>query len=125
MNDKPTLDDLFSDNGAFDESEVVKAIQPFVTIQRSSNEIFLRDAGLSVEKKILVYGLAKKLLHVKGVLEDESITASEVHKKTGIKKGSTDPTFKKLKDGGFLLGKGSSEIPNMKISQIINMLSQK
>lgn len=122
---KPTLDNLFSDNGAFDESEVVTAIQPHVTIQRSTNAIFLKDSTLSVEKRILVYGLAKKLLKLKDLVEDEKITPLEIHQKTGIKKGSIDPSIKRLKDGGLLVGKGSSEIPNFKIAEIITLLKAK
>jgi len=58
----------------------------------------------------LLYGLAKKLLKAKGHIESEMITAQEIHKKTGIKKGTIDPTFKKLKESGYLVGKGEYEI---------------
>ena len=126
MTDKThTLDDLFSDSGPFDESAVIKAIHPFVTIQKSTNEIFFRESSLTNEEKILVYGLAKKLLKTKGLITDDMITALEVHKKTGIKRGSIDPTFKSLKTKGFLVGKIEYEIPVHKITQIINSLSRK
>lgn len=120
-----TLDDLFSDSGPFDESEVIKAIQPFVTIQKSTNEIFFKESNLTSEEKILVYGLAKKLLKTKGLIQDEMITAIEVHKKTGIKRGTVDPTFKGLKEKGVLVGKKEYEIPVHKITQIISSLSRK
>ena len=126
MTDKAhTLDDLFSDSGPFDESAVIKAIQPFVTIQKSTNEIFFKESNLTNEEKILVYGLAKKLLKTKGLITEEMITALEVVKKTGIKRGSVDPTFKALKEKGFLVGKKEYEIPVHKISQIISSLSRK
>ncbi len=126
MTDKAhTLDDLFSDSGPFDESAVIKAIQPFVTIQKSTNEIFFKESSLTIGEKILVYGLAKKLLKTKGLIAEEMITALEVNKKTGIKKGSIDPAFKGLKDEGFLVGKKEYEIPVHKIMQIISTLSRK
>lgn len=126
MTDKThTLDDLFSDSGPFDESAVIKTIHPFITIQKSTNAIFFKESSLTNEEKILVYGLAKKLLKVKGLIDEEMITALEVNKKTGIKKGSVDSTFKALKEKGFLVGKIDYEIPVHKIIQIINSLSRK
>ncbi|MCH7805903.1 MAG: hypothetical protein IH995_01990 [Proteobacteria bacterium] len=124
-NGKHKLEDLFSDSGPFDEAEVVKAIQPFITIQKSTNEIFFKKSSLTVEEKILVFALTKKLLQVKGYLESDLITAAEVHKKTGIKKGSVDPTFKRLKDQGFLVGKREYEIPVHKIPEVISLIDQK
>lgn len=120
-----TLDDLFSDAGPFDESAVVKAIMPFITIQKNTNEIFFKDSGLTVDERILVYGLAKKLLKSKGLTENELLTAQEFHKKTGIKKGSVDPAFKKLKDAGMLLGKKEYELPNHRVSDIIKLITKK
>lgn len=116
------LEDLFSDSGPFDESAVVEAIQPFVTIQKSTNEIFFKNSSPTAEQKILIYGLTKKLLKTKGRIESDLITAQEVHKNTGIKKGTIDPVFKKLKESGYLVGKGEYEVPVPKITSVIDML---
>jgi len=120
---KTTIDALFSDSGPFDEEEVVGALHNHVTIQRSTNKIFLKDSSISVDKKILAYGLAKKLLKIKGLIENEFITAQEFHEITGIKKGTVDPSFKILKDKGFLVGKREYEIPTNKVSIIIQKLT--
>ncbi len=121
---KATVDDLFSDSGPFDESLVVKAVQPFITIQKKTNEIFFKDSSPTAEQKILIYGLAKKLLKTKGHIESEMITAQEIHEKTGIKKGTIDPCFKRLKETGYLVGKREYEIPTPKISDVIELLSK-
>jgi len=120
---KPTFDALFSDSGPFDEEEVVKALHEHVTIQRSTNKIFFKDSALSVEKKVLVYGLAKKLLKLKGLAEDEFMTAQEFHEATSIKKGTIDPVFKGLKDKGLLVGKREYEIPTGKVLSIVKTIS--
>jgi hypothetical protein len=126
MTDKiHTVEDLFSDSGPFDESEVVKAIHPFVTVQKLTNDIYFKSSNLTIEDKILVYGLTKKLLKIRGLIDKELITALEIHIKTGVKKGSVDPTFKNLKEKGFLVGKKEYEIPIHKISQIISILENK
>jgi len=122
---KPTVDDLFSDSGPFDEAEVVKSIQPFITIQKSTHEIFFKDSSPTTEQRILIYGLAKKLLKAKGLIETEMITALEVHQKTGIKKGSVDPAFKRLKGTGLLVGKGEYEIPVPRISRALEIIARK
>lgn len=125
MNDKKyTIDDLFSDVGSFDESAVVGTIMPFITIQKNTNEIFFKVTGLKVNESILIYGLTKKLLKTKGIIESELITAIEFHKKTGVKKGSVDSTFKKLKDSGMLVGRKEYEIPNHKISEVIKLITE-
>ncbi|MEK7554550.1 MAG: hypothetical protein AAB518_01005 [Patescibacteria group bacterium] len=121
---KHTIDDLFSDSGPFDEAEVVKAIQPFVTIQKATNDIFFKSSTQKTEQRILTYGLAKKLLNMKGLVETDKITAVEVHNKTGIKKGTIDPTFKKLKEDGYLVGKSEYEIPVSKISDVISVIGK-
>jgi hypothetical protein len=125
MNDKKhTIEDLFSDSGPFDEAEVVKAIHPFVTIQQATNEIFFKGSSQKTDQRILTYGLAKKLLNMKGLVGSDKITALEVYKKTGIKRGTIDPTFKKLKEDGYLVGKIEYEIPVSKISDIINVIGK-
>jgi len=122
--DKHSVEDLFSDSGPFDESAVVKAIQPFVTIQKSTNEIFFKKSSPTVEQRILIFAVAKKLLKAKGHISSEMITAQEIHKKTGIKKGTIDPSFKRLKESGYLVGKGEYEVPTPKISDVIELLSK-
>jgi len=119
MNNRPTIDDLFSDSGPFDEGAVVEALKPFVTIQKATNEIFFKDSSSTAEQRILLYGLAKKLLKMKALLGDEMITAQEVRDKTGIKKGTIDPAIKKLKETGYLVGKGRYEIPTPKVADVI------
>ncbi|MDO9183717.1 MAG: hypothetical protein Q7U04_14985 [Bacteriovorax sp.] len=124
-NNEHKLEDLFSDAGPFNESDVVKAIKPFVFIQKDANDVYFQESKLTVDERILVYGLTKKLLKYKGRIESEVITAIEVQKKTGIKKGSIDPMFKKLKDEGFLVGKIGYEIPMLKVSEIIKIINKK
>jgi len=125
MTDKDnTIESLFSDSGPFDEAEVVNALRSHVTIQRSTNRIYFKNSGLATDRKILAYGLAKKLLTSKGILQTEMITAQEFHVATGIKKGTVDPAFKLLKDKGLFVGKGEYEIPTDKISSAIEMLGK-
>jgi len=124
-NNEHKLEDLFSDAGPFNESDVVMAIKPFVFIQKDTNDVYFHESKLTVEERILVYGLTKKLLKHKNRLESDVITALEFQKKTGIKKGSIDPMFKKLKDEGFLVGKIKYEIPVLKVTEIIKIINKK
>lgn len=116
------LEDLFSDSGPFDEAEVLAALHPAVTIQNSTKHIFIKNDQLSAEQKILAYGLAKKLLKFKGLVDNEMITAQEVHEKTGMKKGTIDPKFKSLREKGLILGKKDYEIPTHTVKKVIEML---
>jgi len=123
-NKKLTIEALFSDSGPFDEDAAVRSLLPFVVIQKPDYGIFFKDAKLSAERKILAYGLAKSLLKRKGLVEEGTITAQEVYEKTGLKKGTVDPNFKRLKDAGLLSGKGDYEIPAYKIQEVIDMINK-
>ena len=126
MNDKSDiLDPLFSDSGAFDETEAVKALTPHLTIQRATNKIYLKDVKLSTTKKILAYALAKKLLKLRNLIESDEITAQEFHEASGINKGTVDPSFKTLKDKSFLIGKLKYELAVSKVPTIISLLNSK
>ncbi len=126
MNDKnSTIETLFSDSGPFNEVEVVNALQAHVTIQRATKRIFLKGSHLTVDRKVLAYGLAKKLLKSKQLIDTEMITAQEFHEMTKIKKGTIDPAFKALKEKGLLVGKKEYEIPTHKISLVIQLLAKK
>ncbi|MFA5135002.1 MAG: hypothetical protein WC505_04430 [Patescibacteria group bacterium] len=122
---KTSFDSLFSDSGPFDENEVIQVLHDHVTIQRSSNKIFFKDTDLSVTKKILVYGLAKKLLKMKGLSETDLITAQEFREATRISKGTIDPAFKTLKDKGLLVGKREYEIPTSRVASIAKLISSR
>ena len=93
-----------------------------MTIQKSTNEIFFKNQSPTAEQRILIYGLAKKLLKAKGLVDRDLISAAEVHQKTGIKKGTIDPGFKKLKETGYFVGKGEYEIPTPKVPDVIELL---
>ena len=120
-----TIDDLYSDSGPFDEAEVVRALHPIITIQKSTNSIFYRGGKLSNVQKVLAYALAKKLLKSKDRVKTEMMTAQEFHEKTGIKKGTIDPTFKALKEKGLFVGRREYEIPVHKIQSAIAYLIKK
>lgn len=124
--EKKYIEELFIDSLSINEKEAVEALKPFITIQRNSKEIYFQDARkLTMEDKILAYGLAKKLLKTKGFIENDKISASEFYRNTGFKKGTIDPAFKNLK-GKILIGRGKNyEIPNYKINEIIKILRDK
>lgn len=124
---KNELEELFTDSSPFNESEIVSLIKPFVTIQKNNFDIFLYNIDkFSADDKILLYILAKKILKFKKYIPEETISALEFHKKTGIKKGTVDPAFKNLNESGLLVGsKDTYEIPNIKIPEIIKRLKNK
>lgn len=124
--EKKYIDDLFTDTLPINEKAVVEILKSIITIQRNNNEIFLKnEKKLTVEDKILAYGLAKKLLKLRNYITSETISASEFYDKTKISKGSIDWAFKSLR-GKFLFGKGKNyEISNSKVDDIVKRLREK
>lgn len=116
------IEDLFSNSGPFDEAEVIGVIAPFITIHKDTNDIYLKSAdSLNVDDKILVYCLAKKMLAAKKYVEQEAFSALEIHKKLGIKKGSVDSSFCKLKEEGYFIGSNKNYIiPNVQVKKLLS-----
>lgn len=123
-NEKLTIEVLFSDSGPFDEDLVVRALLPHLIIQKPDYEIFFRETKLSAKRRMLAYGLAKKLLKRHGLVADESVTALELHQKTGIKKGTIDPMLKSLREEGLFAGKKEYEIPAYKVQEAVSMINE-
>jgi transcription initiation factor IIE alpha subunit len=73
---------------------------------------------------MLAYALAKKLLKRASLVNDESVTALELHQKTGIKKGTIDPMLKALREEGLFAGKKEYEIPSYKVQEAISMINE-
>lgn len=122
-NEKLTIEALFSDSGHFDEDFVVRSLMPHIMIKKPDFAIFFKETKLSADKKILAYGLAKKLLKQKELVASEEITALEIYEKTGIKKGTVDPMFKLLRQKGLLAGKREYIIPAYKIKEAIEFIN--
>lgn len=120
---KALIEELYTDSGPFDEKRVVTALKSLVSVQRDEHLlVYRRGVSLKADDKVLAYGLVKKLLHRQGAVEESSITGKEVTLKTGLKSGTVDPTIKKLKEKGLLVGKGSYEIPVHEVDHILNSL---
>ena len=98
-----------------------QALKPFVVIQNETHQIYLKgERKLPVETKILAYALAKKLLAMEGRIEEEYVSALEVHETTGMKKGSVDSAFKKLREEGILVGGGRRyEVPHYMVPIVV------
>ena len=124
MNEQSPVNELFTDTGPFDVAAAASALKPFVAIQREGKQIFLKKGPkLTVERRILAYALAKKLLHTEGFAENGYLSAAEVNDATGIKKGSVDFAFKKLREDGILIGSGSQyELPHYQVGSVVSDL---
>jgi len=128
MSEKKYIEELFTDSGPVDEKEVVEVVRNFIVINQETHEIYFKEAAkkLTVEEKILAYGLAKKLLKLGSYVNSEEISAKEI-KDLGIKSGSVDSAFKSLREeSGYLIGSGSKYvIPNYKVKDALKELKKK
>ena len=122
-----TIEELFADGAHFDKSAAIKALKAVLIIQRESHDIYFKgDVKLTTEEKILAYALARKVLFTEKLINSPMVSAQELSEKTGLKKGSVDPTFQSLKASTLLIGsKKDYEIPNHHIDEVIKRLTQK
>lgn len=123
MEEKNSIEELFTNAGPFDEVEVVKILKPLISINEKNFDIFFLNENMKVDEKILCFALAKKLLYIKGYKEESVFSAAEVKKNTDIAGGSIDFSFKNLRENSYLIGKDKNyEINKSKIFQIIERL---
>lgn len=107
--EKKYIEKLFAGSFPIDEKEAVDALHPFVVILRDANKIvFKNEKSLTIEEKILVYGLVKKLLKMKNLGESEAFSAIEINKSLRIKKGSVDSIFNRLRKKNLIVGRGKN-----------------
>lgn len=122
---KNPIEELFTTSGPFDEKEAVRILKPLISIREKTFEIYFINENMKIDNKILAFAITKKLLYSAGHCEEGHVSAVEVYKKTGIPKGSIDVSFKNLKQGKFLVGKGQAyEIPNYRIPQVLEKLDK-
>lgn len=129
MNDtKSPIDELFTDNEPLDATKIVSVLKKFIRIKRETHEIFFTDEGnkVSIIKRILIFGLGKKLLKYEKYLETESFSAKDISEELQLKKGTVDGLFNTLRGKSHILGSGSDYvIPNYKINDILEILEEK
>ena len=122
MEQQNPIEKLFTDSGPFDQAEIVKVLEPLISIMRNTNQVFFKK-NMKVSYKILAFALVQKLLFMSGKKKESYISAAEVFEKTDLPKGSIDTRFKQLKDDKYIMGEGKKyEIPNSKISQVLEEL---
>ena len=127
-NQNSPINELFTDSDPLDTEAVVKVIKVFIRIKRETNEIFFTETGnkLSVVKRIILFGLGRKLLKIEKIIETDSFSAKEIAQKLQLIKGTVDASFHSLRGKGFIIGSGSDYvIPNYKISNVLSLLEEK
>ena len=115
------INELFTSSGPVDTDSVVATLKPLLQIQSETKEMFLTHEGmsLSVAHKVLIYGLAKKLMKIEELIESENFSATQVAKELTINKGSVDSSFNKLRHLGLIVGSGKNyTIPNSKVHSV-------
>src|SRR5689334_1947060 len=99
------LDMLFEDREVLDRAILAQAILPYARLN-SNGEIVLIEKWheLNLQRKILVYMLARKALRIKGLLneDEEPVSSAKIEADTGITGNSVRPSMKKLVDMRFV-----------------------
>lgn len=127
MTNKITIDDLYSDAGAFDEEAVLTILKGKVVFTKENEVLFAVDpTKLKGRDAILLYALAKKVLRANNKIDDEIITNAEVIDKVKLTKSNVGVTIMRLKDKKILMPSGSGyELPTFKVAEVLNSLKDK
>ncbi|WKZ26094.1 MAG: hypothetical protein QY322_02165 [bacterium] len=118
------LDKIFTPDREVDSQLLSDILFPFVKINSEDLSIFFTNLGnkLPINKKLIIFLLAKKALYIKGKVELESVTPNDIIDQTDLKSGSVHPGLKQLRDKNLVIVKdGRYFIPNYQINEMKNL----
>lgn len=125
MNTTLTIDDLYTDAGAFDEQKVLQVLRSKIAFTKTNEILFLADPSkMKAHEAILLYVLSKKILKLHNKIDSEIITAAELADKLKINKSTVGVTVKRLKDDKKMLISDDSgyELPTFKVEEALSIL---
>jgi len=124
------LDQLFVDAGSQIEPTAIAAVlKPYLRINRENKRILFTPDGMKVtsNNKIILLVLARKAMHLRGIVESESISPKEIKEELGknIPAGTIDAALKRLSERGPLKGQdGRYFIPDFNFPQVQEIFSK-
>ncbi len=124
------LDELFTDSlSQIEPTKLATLLKPFIRISRENNRILFTSDGMKItsNKKIILFALARKALHIQGIIESETVSPKEVKEELGknIPAGTIDAALKRLSDNGPLKNQeGKYFIPDFNFSQVLEIFSK-
>lgn len=119
-----SIDDLYTDTGAFDEQAVLQVLHQKVVFTKENEVLFTSDpTKMKPRDVILLFGLAKKILKVNSKIEEDIITNAELIDKTKVNKNTINVTIMRLKEKKLLIPAGAGyEIPMFKVGEVLSLL---
>lgn len=124
-----TLDEIFTDEKEIDVELLGAILKGLVKINSETNTVFFTSdfqERLTLTDKILLFLLSRKALKIKGKIENEEVTPSEIISETDLKSGSVHPSLKILKKSGLLVAKGGKYfVPNHQLYKIKRQFEEK
>jgi hypothetical protein len=123
------LESLFVSGKEIDKKLIAEMLSPYLKIDRETCEIRPLDPweDLKAYVKILLYLIARKAMKAYGVITDESDSALEIMRKTGLKKGTVNPALRGLLNDRLVEQTKEKKyyVPNHAIEKIKEMLIKK
>jgi hypothetical protein len=123
MSDNDIYRDIFVDENLLDDDRrrsLARQVSPNIKIYMSGSsykaKFTMAGNKLSVQQKLLVYLLARKILQDRGLIQLEGMSPGELESETGIPGGTVRPNLRKLLDIQLLENnkeeKGGYYVPN-------------
>lgn len=128
--DNNPLEELFTDTGSqIDPASLVSLLKPFLRINRENRRILFTPLGMTItaNNKITLFILARKVTHLQGLSESDSVTPKEIKEELGknIPSGTIDAALKRLSERGPLKGQdGKYFIPDFNFLQVQEIFSR-
>ena len=111
------LDKLFISNEELNKGVLFEILDNKIKITDEKDILII--GNFQPIKKIILYGLAKKVMFLKKIINEENIGPKEVSEKTGLPEGTSKVYVRKLEGMGFLMRKGNKYVvPNFALIKI-------
>ena len=128
--DNNPLEELFTDSGSqIEPASFVALLKPFLRINRENRRILFTPLGMTItaSNKIILFILARRVTHLQGLSESDSVMPKEIKEELGknIPSGTIDATLKRLSERGPLKGQGGKYfIPDFNFPQVQEIFSK-
>jgi hypothetical protein len=125
-----TFEDLLVSGEELDRQLLVKALAPYVRIEKETLSIrpLTPWRSLTAKAKIVAYLLTRKGMRAHGMTDDETCSPADVINATGIPSGSVHPALKSMFESRPQLVERDSRsrywVPNWAVQDAVTMLTK-
>ena len=124
------LDELFTNSSSqIEPVALAGTLKPFLRINSESKQVLFTPTGMNItaNNKIILFILARKVMHIQGMIDSEPVAPKDIKKELGrnIPSGTIDAALKHLSEKGPIKSRnGKYFIPDFNFPQVQDIFNK-